>query len=57
MDNVLARLEAVILVDPAAQGVGKLLLLFLEFKVHAVSPHRPRIIWVMMFFCISLEPP
>ena len=31
------------------QRVGELQLFFREIEIHALSPHRPRIIWAMMF--------
>ncbi len=57
MDDRAPRVEAVALVEIAAQRMGELLLFFAESEVHGAAPHRPRIICAMMFFWISFEPP
>ena len=55
--DAVARVERVLLGDEAVQAVGEHAPVFGVFEVHCMSPYRPRIILLMMFFWISLEPP
>ena len=55
VDDLLARLESVVLGEEAPHGVGKQLLLFVVVEVHVPS-YSPSVILEMMFRWISFEP-
>src|SRR4030095_513773 len=54
LGDLVARLERILLGDEAVQGVRQHAAVFVEFEVHGQSP---KIIFEMMFFWISFEPP